>query len=115
MGTLVGFDSLPLYPNTRIQTKAAPRRRRDDLQEGQVAQPGRPVHRADPDPRHPRRDQGWLLPDWLRPLRPLGVPGDQVQLQGRQGDRRQEDGQPPLAQVERDGRGGLRATAAARC
>merc|ERR1711865_845913 len=47
--------------------------------------------------------------DWLRPLRPLGVPGDQVQLQGRQGDRRQEDGQPPLAQVERDGRGGLRA------
>jgi len=39
-------------------------------------------------------------------------------LQGalRRGRRRdEEDGQPPLAQVERDGRGGLRAAAAARC
>merc|ERR1712093_487775 len=45
---------------------------------------------------------------------PIGVPGDRVQLQGRQGDRRQEDGQPALAQVERDGRGRLRAAAAAR-
>merc|ERR1712029_959087 len=71
------------------------------------------VHRADPNARHPRRDQGWLLADWLRALRPLRMPGDQVQLQGRQGNWRQEDGLPPLAQVERDGRGCLRPAAAA--
>jgi len=42
------------------------------------------------------------------------LPRDRLRLQGRQGDWRQEDGEPALAQVERDGAGRLRPAAAAR-
>merc|ERR1712093_603586 len=41
---------------------------------------------GDPGARHPGRDQGRLLPDRLRALRPRGVPHLQDGLEDRQGD-----------------------------
>merc|ERR1711981_640130 len=55
-----------------------------------------------------------LFADRLRPLRALRVPHRQDELEDRQGDGRQEDGGPALAQVQRDGGGELRPAAAAR-
>merc|ERR1712217_214877 len=45
-------------------------------------------------------------------LRPLGMPNLEAQVEDGQGDWRQEDGGPTLAEVERDGAVQLPATAA---
>merc|ERR1711964_676267 len=50
--------------------------------------------------------------DRVRALRSLGVPCREDLLEDRQGDGRQEDGGPALAEVERDGGVQLRAAAA---
>merc|ERR1712087_270384 len=55
-----------------------------------------------------------LLPDRLRALRARGMPHQQAEVEDGQGDRRQEDGGPPLPQVQRDGSVQLPAAAAAR-
>merc|ERR1711972_803903 len=70
------------------------------------------VRCPDPGARYPERDQGRLLADRLRALRPLCLPHLQAQVEDGQGDGRQEDGGPALAEVERDGAVQLPAAAA---
>merc|ERR1712118_356920 len=105
-------DNIGMNKGSR-QAEHAAVGRRDGVQEGHVAWCVRQLRCPDPGSRHPGRDQDRLLPDWLRPLRSFGVPHREDELEDRQGDGRQEDGGPALAQVERDGRGELRPAAAA--
>merc|ERR1711972_156709 len=70
------------------------------------------VRCPDPGARYPERDQGWVLADRLRALRSFSVPYLQAQVEDGQGDGRQEDGGPALAEVERDGSVQLPAAAA---
>merc|ERR1739845_317837 len=46
------------------------------------------VRRADPGARHSERDQGWLLSDRFRALRPFCVPDQQVEVEDGQRDGR---------------------------
>merc|ERR1711974_145618 len=69
---------------------------------------------AYPGSGHPERDQGRLLAHRFCALRPLRVPHLEAQVEDGQGDRRQEDGGPPLLEVQRDGPVQLPASAAAR-
>merc|ERR1712217_963147 len=50
--------------------------------------------------------------NWLRALRPLGMPHLEAQVEDGQGDRGQENGGSALAEVERDGAVQLPASAA---
>merc|ERR1711972_582688 len=86
--------------------------RRDGIQERHYTWPDEGVRRADPGPGYPQRDQGRLLADRLRALRPLCMPHLQAQVEDGQGDGRQEDGGPALTEVERDGAVQLPAAAA---
>merc|ERR1712178_399042 len=67
---------------------------------------------TDPSFGHPQRDQSWLLSDWLCAVRLHRVPYFKAQVEDGQGDRRQENGGPPLIEVKRNGRMLLCASAA---
>merc|ERR1712066_703881 len=70
------------------------------------------VQCSDSGPRYSKRDQGRLLANRLRALRPLGMPHLQAQVEDGERDWWQEDGGSALAEVERDGAMQLPASAA---
>ena len=63
------------------QEQHAEIRRCDGVQEGHDAGPDARVRRADPGLGHPERDQGGLLTDRFRALRPVGLPDLEVEVE----------------------------------